>query len=86
MHYYHHSFQCRSFGSSKEASAVPVFQSSENTITTTPLPPFKRKDTFPDLLDAIQKMRTGEDKSAKQTSDEAEAYPSLAALLHMPHK
>lgn len=77
-------FICRNFGSSREASVVTVFQSSENTVTTTPLPPaFKAKDPFPDLADAIQKMRIGDDKSMKPASGEAEAYPSMAELLHM---
>lgn len=78
---------CRDFGAAKEAareaSVVTVFQSGENTITTTPLPSFKRKDEFPDLVEAIQKMKTNEDKSTKQTSAEAESFPSIAELLHM---
>lgn len=73
----------RDFGAAREASVVTVFQSSENSITTTPLPPFKRKDEFPELVEAIQKMRTSEDKSTKQTSAEAEVYPSMAELLHV---
>lgn len=67
------------------ARVLSIEQSVENTIATEGTT-FKPKDKYDDLQEAIRKIKLSDEKASKQSSAEAEVFPSLGELLHMSPK
>lgn len=64
-------------------TVVSVEQSGEQNSVTTARSTFKPKDKFEDLQEAIQKLKTNDEKTSKQASNELETFPTLGELLNM---
>lgn len=64
-------------------TVLSVEQSGEQHTVTTARTTFKPKDKFEDLQEAIRKLKTNDEKTSKQASNELESFPTLGELLNM---
>lgn len=74
---------CRNLIMPRMQTVESVEQSGEQNSVTTARSTFKPKDKFEDLQKAIRKLKTNDEKTSKQASNELETFPTLGELLNM---